>query len=116
MPFFLSAGALSSDEKIRPRLGSGYGTMKKKILVREAPSKRTMDASPAFMEYRSVKKDRSLNRRTRDFSARGDSERWSGFFKIKVQRSKNTRRSVEKEGSPCGSGYPVVRGLNWEGG
>jgi len=45
---------------------------------------------------------------------RHDSERWSGFFKIKDQRSKNKRRSVEKEGSPCG--YPVVLGKGGGGG
>ncbi len=41
-----------------------------------------MDASPAFMEHRSVKKDRGLNRRTRDFLAQN------------VGASKNTRRSM----------------------
>jgi hypothetical protein len=76
-PFF-PIGALSSDKKIRPRRPGS----KKKIvfLVREA--RRTMDASPAFMEYRSVKKDRGLNRRTRDFLAQN------------VGASKNTRRSM----------------------
>jgi hypothetical protein len=61
--------------------------------VREA--RRMMDASPAFMEYRSVKKDRGLNRR---------------LFGPE-QRKKHAAVDVlsEKEGL-LSCGYPVVRG------
>ncbi len=93
------------------RIGLRNDEKKKFFLVREAPSKRTMDASPAFMEYRSVKKDRGLNQRTRDFLAQN-----VGAFPSRSTVKKHAAVDVlfEKEGSPCGSGYPVVRGLkNW---
>ncbi len=51
-----------------------------------------MDASPAFVEYRSVKKDRGSNRR---------------LFGLEKHAAVDVLS--EKEGSPS-CGYPVVRG------
>jgi hypothetical protein len=67
-----------------------------------------MDASPAFMEYCSVKKDHGLNRRTRDFLAQN-----VGAFSSRSTVKKHAAVDVlfEKEGSPRESGYPVVRGV-----
>ncbi len=63
-----------------------------------------MDASPAFMEHRLVKKDRGL---------KPEDQRLFGTERRSVKKHAVVDVFSEKEGSPCG--YPVVRGFkkNW---
>jgi hypothetical protein len=120
MPFFLSAGALSSDEKIRPRLGSGYGTMKNKFFFgpRGAIQKNDGCFSRIYGIPFGEKRSRLEPEDQRLFGTQRlrTLERFLQDQRPTVKKHAAVDVLFEKEGSPCGSGYPVVRGLNWEGG
>jgi hypothetical protein len=56
-PVYLLAGALLFDEKICQRVTLfWFGLRNDEILYLQTATQRTIDASPAFMEYGSVKK------------------------------------------------------------